>query len=289
MRKRNDEWLKISIPSGEDSRDALINYLFELGANGCEESADRLIAYFPFSQELALLREKIRNYVTTLKTLGVALSPESISAEIIPTQDWRAEWKKHFAPIEVSERLLIKPTWCDAAESTQPIIINIDPGMAFGTGNHATTRLILSLLDKHVIRGDSVLDVGTGTGILAIAAAKLGASPVYAFDIDATAVRTARENCRANRCLDGIFLWAGDVAIRRGVSFDLILANILSKLLTPLLPDLCAWLKPGGKILLAGMLREERAQFETLLKDNIMTVTDFETEDEWGAFAAIKE
>ncbi len=287
--RENSTWLKVTVPSDARSRDALINYLFELGSSGCEEREAGIEAYFPGVFKSAPLLAKIRGYATALEAMGFALTPTDIRAEMLPGRDWGSEWKKFFTPIVVTDKIFVTPTWCKSPAPKREIALKIDPGMAFGTGNHATTRLLLVQLENAVRDGDAVLDVGTGTGIAAIAAKKLGAAPVYAVDIDHTAVDTARANVRKNRCTARTFLWTGSISSIRDIQFDLVLANIISQQLKPLLPGLSQLQKTGGRLLLSGMLKKELGVFEALLRKCALTVECVAAEEEWVAITALKK
>ena len=174
------------------------------------------------------------------------------TVEAVAEQNWVQLTQSQFDPIRVSERLWIVPSW---HESPDPAAINLilDPGMAFGTGSHPTTRLCLEWLERHVTAGCSVLDYGCGSGILAIAAARLGAGPVAGVDIDPQAVEAARANAERN----GVAALFADSAEPVAGEYDVVVANILSNPLRVLAPAICAHVRPGGRLALSGILREQ--------------------------------
>lgn len=185
---------------------------------------------------------------------GMAAVPDHI-VETVDDADWVRRTQAQFAPIEISPRLWIVPTW-HRPPKPDAINIELDPGIAFGTGSHPTTKLCLRWLDAHVRAGDSVLDYGCGSGILAIAAARLGAGRIVGVDIDPAAVEAARENARRNGVTGDFF----DAGTTLALQADLVVANILSNPLKVLAPMLAAHALPGGRIALSGVLAPQAAE-----------------------------
>ncbi|WP_295007416.1 50S ribosomal protein L11 methyltransferase [uncultured Dechloromonas sp.] len=185
------------------------------------------------------------------RAIGLAATP-AFSVEAVAEQNWVQLTQSQFDPIRVSERLWIVPSW---HESPDPAAINLilDPGMAFGTGSHPTTRLCLEWLERNVSAGDAVLDYGCGSGILAIAAARLGAAHVAGVDIDPQAVDAARANAERN----GVTALFADSAAPVAGEYDVVVANILSNPLRVLAPAICAHVRAGGRLALSGILREQ--------------------------------
>ena len=213
--------------------------------------------------------------------IGLAEMPE-FSVEDLAEQNWVQLTQSQFDPIRVSGRLWIVPSW---HESPDPAAINLilDPGMAFGTGSHPTTRLCLEWLERNVIEGCSVLDYGCGSGILAIAAARLGACRVAGVDIDPLAVEAARSNAERN----GVTALFADSATPVAGEYDLVLANILSKPLRFLAPAICAHVRSGGHLALSGILREQAEEIIAIYAQWLpMQVAD--TREDWVCLAGIK-
>ncbi|MEP6942442.1 MAG: 50S ribosomal protein L11 methyltransferase [Betaproteobacteria bacterium] len=184
----------------------------------------------------------------------IALPAPAYSIEPVPDDDWVRRTQSQFAPVHASPRIWIVPTWCEPPD-TAAINVRIDPGLAFGTGSHATTRLCLRWLDDSVSAGRRVLDYGCGSGILAIAAAKLGASEICAVDVDADAIASCSANAEAN----GVSLWCGTPDRLHSGVFDVVVANILANPLQQLAASLAARVRIGGDIVLSGVLEAEAA------------------------------
>lgn len=204
------------------------------------------------------------------------------TVEAVAEQNWVQLTQSQFDPIRVSERLWIVPSW---HESPDPAAINLilDPGMAFGTGSHPTTRLCLEWLECHVTAGCSVLDYGCGSGILAIAAARLGAGPVAGVDIDPQAVEAARANAERN----GVAALFADSAEPVAGEYDVVVANILSNPLRVLAPAICAHVRPGGRLALSGILREQVDEIIAIYAQWIpLQVAD--TREDWVCLSGIR-
>ncbi len=206
--------------------------------------------------------------------------------------DWSEAWKCHYRPLRVGQRLLIVPAWEDVAEEDH-VVVRLDPGMAFGTGQHPSTRTCLRLLESTLCPGDRVLDVGSGSGILAIAAVKLGAGEVWAVDVDEVAVRATRENAERN----GI-PWradhapSGGLCVRRGSveaaegPFNLIVINILADVIVQLMADIVPRLSPEGHLILGGILAHQADMVVQALAEHRVRVIRQEQEDDWVALLA---
>ena len=224
--------------------------------------------------------------------VGLALGEGTVSTRPVPKEDWAESWKRHFQPIAIGTRLLIKPSWIKQPRRPGQSVVILDPGLSFGTGNHPTTAFCLETLVNCRVPGQhqACWDVGTGSGILAIAAAKLGYGPVRGFDFDREAVRVARANARRNRVLDRISLTFGDItktARPRRPQYDIVCANLISNLLIAEHPRLLTRLKPTGTLVLAGILAREFDQVAAVFTAAGLRLTADRTEGEWrsGAFA----
>lgn len=172
-------------------------------------------------------------------------------------EDWANAWKQYFHPVRVGERIIIKPTWENYQAEDMDLIIELDPGMAFGTGTHHTTCLCIKALETVLNSGDTVFDVGTGSGILSVVAAKLGASKVTAVDIDSVAVRVAKENIVLNKVAHIVDVLEGDLLTKVSGQADVIVANIIADVIIMVLPDILLKLKPRGKFLASGIIIEK--------------------------------
>lgn len=279
-----DVYLAVKIPAAPEFSEALSSYLFDLGAAGVVEAEAELTAYFPGDhRELLSL---IRHYLAELRELGYATRPDGISVEALVNRDWNAEWKKSYTGFRIGSKIYIKPTWEAPPAQSYPCLIEIDPEMAFGTGTHATTRLCLELLEQRLRPGSRVLDIGTGTGILAIAAARLGAGEIVAFDIDPIAAETAARNAQVNGVRAQIEIFAGGLETLTPQPFDLVLANIHRSEIVRMLPGIAARWSAGTEIIFSGILIEEEEALRRALAENGFTVDEIRYGDEWLACLA---
>ena len=178
----------------------------------------------------------------------------SIERAQVNEEDWAIAWKKYYFPTKVGERLVVCPSWETYSPVEGEVVLTIDPGMAFGTGTHDTTRLCMQLLEEHVRPGDRLLDVGTGSGILAVSALLLGASAAVGVDIDEVAVRVANENAAANNVSDRVDFFAGDLADKASGRFRVVTANIVADVIIRLIPDLDRFLEPDGVFIASGII-----------------------------------
>lgn len=256
------KWFKIQVAITDEIEEAVVNFLFELECSGCEQSGSHVMGYFSSEKSKQQLRQKIEKYLIELSVLNFQVINEKILVEDVEEQDWHAEWKKRLKPLVISERFVVKPSWEKYTGSdTDAIVIEIDPKQAFGTGTHATTQIMIRLLEKHLQKNDRVLDIGTGTGILAIAAIKLGAERVVAVDIDPIAIEAAQENLAKNSADTNVHLFAGELsAISPNSRFDLMLANINKNAILRLLEEMIALLKPNAQLIISGILLEENKE-----------------------------
>jgi ribosomal protein L11 methyltransferase len=190
------------------------------------------------------------------------------TGELVSDEDWSVRWREGLRLVRVSPRIAVRPPFAPDDPPPAPPALVIEPGQAFGTGGHASTRLALALLDAlppAELRGVRVLDAGTGSGVLALASLALGARRAVAFDLDAVAVREARANAARNALEAGTRLFAGPIAALRAPAFDGAVANLLRRELLPLLADLSAFVRPGGFVILSGLLASERPEVEAAL------------------------
>jgi ribosomal protein L11 methyltransferase len=233
------------------------------------------------------LVEGIRRYQDSLVALGFPKAVGGVEVREVPLEDWGRKWKENFKPLPVGHRLLIVPPWETALSPHDRLVIWIDPAMAFGTGHHATTQMCLEALedfmDKWVeTRRPVVLDVGTGTGILAIAAAALGADRVVAIDTDPEACDAARRNLLRCEHRDRVEVVCGGMGILdRKALFDLILANLDTRTLSLLFPTLAARLAPAGRLIASGIPVQDETPITSALRSTDLHVIDRQIEADW--------
>ena len=256
---------QLTLPASPDCSDGLTNFLWEQGALGVVEEeapgvAPRLRAFFAESMSSPRLLAAVQDYQASLRSLGFAI--ESHGTEITPLLDeaWASAWQQSFPAREIGRRLLVLPPWIEApawAAGAERLTMIIEPGRAFGTGHHGTTEGCLVLLEEALdaTPGAAVLDIGTGTGILAIAALKLGAPTVLAIDVDPDAVSAAQVNGGRNGCAGLTVRLAEPQEVPD--RFPLVLANLLTHTHLTLAPQYARLVAPGGSLVLGGMLQDE--------------------------------
>ncbi|MDD4565903.1 MAG: 50S ribosomal protein L11 methyltransferase [Eubacteriales bacterium] len=206
---------------------------------------------------------------------------------LVDDADWKNKWKEYFKPAKLTDRIVIKPTWEEYEASEEERVIEIDPGMAFGTGTHPTTYLCIQLLEKYIEKEkDSVIDVGCGSGILSIAAVLLGASDVIAVDIDPVAVDVSKDNIEMNHLSSKIRVMEGDLTKGLDVKADIAVANLMADLIISLSKDISAHLRGKGIYISSGILIEKKEQVVYAMKECGFQILDILEEEEWCAIAA---
>ncbi|MDU0460582.1 MAG: 50S ribosomal protein L11 methyltransferase [Geobacteraceae bacterium] len=299
----NDSWLEIACDVPAEIADVVAEYLTILSGNGiCMENLSvdafsaseipesqrmTIKAYLPASLDPAPKMAELEAYLQELsgRKPGLVMTIPTITA--VRSEDWSTSWKVHFKPLRVGSRLLIVPTWEDATSLPGDLVLRIDPGMAFGTGGHETTRLCLELLEKVMdiapqAVAPSLLDLGTGSGILAMAASRLGAGRILALDIDPEAVEVARENLALNELAEKVECGTMPIeSLEEG--FDIILANILAEELVRLAPDLAMRLNPSGALILSGILAEKEDLVRSGFADQPLEYLETNRAGEWVA------
>ncbi|WP_419659719.1 PrmA1: ribosomal protein L11 methyltransferase [Desulfosarcina variabilis str. Montpellier] len=229
----------------------------------------------------------------TCKTLEAALKDLQVRADIVSQAtytrvaeaDWAEAWKEYFWPEEITDTIVVKPTWRDYPDDENKIIIEIDPGMAFGTGTHPTTALCIHMIEAHLQAGDTFLDVGTGSGILMIAAAKLGAHDLCGIDSDSMAVTVAEKNLKVNH-IDHFRLFTGNLVDAVHGTFDVVVANILAEVILELLSAVTTVLKQKGVFICSGIITAKKEAVMAGLKERGMIVIEVLKKEGWVAIAA---
>ncbi len=228
--------------------------------------------------------------------LGLALLDKSVPTGLpaprmttIGEHDWVESWKENFQVVRIGQRFVIKPSWRTHEPQPHDLIIEIDPGAAFGTGLHATTQLCLTILEQLPLTDTDLFDVGTGTGILAIAARRLGARTIRAVDVDDIAVRVAAENLARNGVTTHLETAVGSAQDNGGRQWSLVIANILAHILIDLMPDLRAALAPNGRLILSGLITEQEPEMVATLKAHGLTIQERHTQEDWVALVVTIE
>lgn len=278
-----DSWIEIACDVPEEHSEVVADFLTQLSGTGvCVDNLSvdafstseipdsvRVVikAYLPADNDYLPQMEEVTAFISKLSLQYPDADFRAPTLSAVNTEDWSSSWKVHFKPLRVGKRLLIVPTWEETAALPGDLVIRIDPGMAFGTGGHETTRLCLELLESVMDNGPllmtpSLLDLGTGSGILAMAASLLGAGRILALDIDPDAVDVARENLALNGLSDQIECGTEPLESLTEC-FDIILANILAEELVRLAPYLTERLNRGGSLILSGILAEKESLVRT--------------------------
>lgn len=300
-------WLEISYHAAEENHELISQIFIDAGSKGVlledsktpyEIPEDRFgevyrlnIADYPSHGVIVkgylAVTPQVEVILDTVKTKIFELAPETTSSFLVTTlaeEDWAESWKSHYKPIHVTENLVIKPSWFEKSEDTNTVEILLDPGMAFGSGTHETTRLCLQLLEKYVSKNSKVVDVGTGSGVLAIAASKLGAQSVYGVDLDEMAVIRARENVILNEC--DVLLECNN--LMDGVATldwhpNLIIANILAPIIVGMLGEVQSVLSVGDVFICSGIINEEKEMVLDALGVHGFEIIEILEENGWIA------
>ncbi len=303
------EWAEVGFRTTHEAVDAVSSLFEEAGASGTVIEDPALIndyihsglwdytdipeqkdtsvvtvkAYFAADESIDEKLASIRAGLDEIAARGVDTRPAEFFTARVQDEDWANSWKAYFHTDKVGERIVIQPSWEEYEPQAGEVVLRLDPGAAFGTGTHPTTAMCLRAMEKLVKPGMTVFDVGTGSGVLAIAAAKLGAKEVRAVDYDATAVRVARENIEANGVADVVSTAESDLFSALPGRAGLVTANLIADLVIRLLPDLGAHLETGGALLASGII-ESRAQevHEAAETAGFFVAEDYE-EKEWHA------
>jgi ribosomal protein L11 methyltransferase len=283
-----ERWLYVVVHSPSDWEAELLGEgLIAAGATGVEQRGTDLTTYFAPPPDVV---EFVRSLAAALT--GLAGRPPELEWEWRPNADWTREWRRGLAARRVGQRLVVTPTWVEPVAGPGDVVIGIDPQMAFGTGEHASTRGVLRLLEPVVRPEDRVLDVGTGSGILAIAAARLGASHVLAVESDADALINASENTARNGVKDAVQLRHAVVdesfLAAHPSAYELILANVLSSVLRPLLPAFRTALCPGGRVILSGILVSEADEMLAAAQLAGLVPEAEDREEEWWSVRLVR-
>ena len=269
--------LRLTLAVADDgTREPLLADLADLGFDAFEEADDVLVAYAPAPRWDGPTQEAVG---ALMRQRG--LDVDALTEEIVPDQDWNAAWEASLQPIEAGP-FVVAPSWTeippDLAAAT---VLRIDPKMAFGTGYHETTRLCLHLLAECAPEGGRVLDLGTGTGVLAIAALRLGAASAIGVDVDPWSVDNGRDNAALNGVGDALEVREGSLEVVSETGFDLVIANIIRSILEPMLPGLVAKATPEAPVVLSGLLATEREHVLGVMADLGYRAEAEVAENEW--------
>ncbi|MGX6971471.1 50S ribosomal protein L11 methyltransferase [Vagococcus bubulae] len=311
------KWNQLSVITSSEAVEAVSSILMEAGANGVaiEDSMDlvnfesdpfgeildketfshrkegaEVIAYFPETLFLPEIIPSIQLKVEELATFGLDIGEHNITASEVEESDWATAWKKYYHPVNISRYLTIVPEWQDyTPNNPDEHIIYLDPGMAFGTGTHPTTRLTLQALEVTLRGGETVLDVGTGSGVLSIASKFLGAKEVFAYDLDEVAVNSAKENMALNPVAKDVHVSANDLLNGVDKKADVIVANILADIIVLMLKDAHRCLKDDGTLIISGIIEDKIPMILSELEKEKFVVDQLFKQKDWYAIIVKKQ
>ncbi|MER1955001.1 MAG: 50S ribosomal protein L11 methyltransferase [Desemzia incerta] len=310
------KWTEVSVHTSNEAIEAVSNIFIEAGSGGVAienvqdflstpddgfgeirilENQDYVSegslvkAYFPETKNLMELIPEIKQRILALESYGLSIGPNTFSIEDVQEENWASAWKKYYHPQQITRYLTVAPQW----EEYEPkmdgeIVIRLDPGLAFGTGTHATTRLSLQGLETYIRGGETILDVGTGSGVLSIASSALGAGEIHAFDLDEVAVRSAKENVKMNAYAQNVSVSANDLLKGIEIPADIVVANILAEIIVPLISDAWRLLKPNGIFITSGIIEAKKELILSELETQGFTILQVLQMKDWFAIVAQK-
>lgn len=310
------KWSELSIHTINEAVEPISNILHEAGASGVviedpeELAKDRVDqfgeiydldpsdyptdgvivkAYLPESSFLIETVEEIKLAITNLAEFDINVGKNDVTISEVNEEDWATAWKQYYHPVKISERFTIVPTWEEYKPvSTDELIIELDPGMAFGTGTHPTTVMCLQALEKVIKTGDTVIDVGTGSGVLSIGSAMLGAKSVHALDLDEVAVRSAKENVELNKMQHIVEVFHGNLLDTVKEPANVVVANILAEIILSFTDDAYSIVKPGGLFVTSGIIATKRDDVKAGLEASGFVIEEVIMMEDWVAIIARK-
>lgn len=303
------KWSELSVHTTNEAIESISNILHEAGASGVviEDSEDLtkdredvfgeiysldpddfptegviLKAYLPVNSFLGETVEGIKLAIDSLAEFDINVGRNVVTISEVDEEDWATSWKKYYHPVKISERFTIVPTWENYHPvSSDELIIELDPGMAFGTGTHPTTVMSLQALEKHVQPGKSVIDVGTGSGVLAIGAALLQADTVRALDLDEIAVKAAGLNVELNNVQNRVDVFHGNLLDAIDEPADVVVANILAEIIMSFTDDAYQAVKPGGIYITSGIIAQKKNDVKEALEASGFVIEDVMMMEDW--------
>lgn len=294
---------QVNIIQGHDEVDRILRSVEKYWDYAEEAALNRqpaVQAFIPVLPENEGTEEAVRRSMNELRAmapeLGMDLGSLEVSARMVDEEDWANNWKAYFKPMRIGEKLLVCPSWEEVPEDGTGAVLRIDPGMAFGSGTHHTTRMCLELLEKLIAPGMRVADLGCGSGILSIAASLMGAGETYAIDIDPVAAKVAGENAVLNGIdMDKYFIRTGDILTDAefkkeiaGEKFDIVMANIVANIIIAFAPAVPQLMKDGGKFIASGIIDDRLDEVVAALRENGLKVVEVREGEDWRALLAEK-
>lgn len=310
------KWSEISILTTNEAIEPISNILHESGASGVviEDPAElvkeredmfgeiyqlnpddyptdgvMVKAYLPVNSFLGETVDEIKQGITNLVTYDIDIGENKVEISEVNEEEWATAWKKYYHPVKISDKFTIVPTWEDYTPvHSDELIIELDPGMAFGTGTHPTTVMCIQALERIVKEHDTVIDVGTGSGVLSIASALLAADQVRAYDLDEVAVRSARLNVKLNKVQDTVSVDANNLLNGVTGQADVIVANILAEIILRFTEDAHELVKPGGYFITSGIIQPKKQEVRDSLEAAGFQIEEIMVMEDWVAIIAVK-
>lgn len=263
--------------------------IYELDPEEYPDEGVYIKAYLPVNSFLRDTVDDIKQAISHLVAYDIDLGRNQVTLSEIKEEEWETAWKKYYKPVKISKKITITPTWEDYQPvSSDELIIELDPGMAFGTGTHPTTVLSIQALEQHVSKNDTVIDVGCGSGVLSIAAAKLGATNLFAYDLDEIAVTSTQINAKLNKLAAHMEIKQNSLLDGVEKQADIIVSNILAEIIVPFIPDAWNNLKKDGIFITAGIIQSKKQLVKDHLNQNQFTILEMNEMEDWVSIIAQK-
>ncbi|WP_281975949.1 50S ribosomal protein L11 methyltransferase [Halobacillus litoralis] len=279
----------IEDPQDMERQKTKLGEIYELNPDDYPAEGVYVKAYLPLNSFLNETVDGIKHSVTNLKEFGIDIGHNEVSINEVQEEDWATSWKKYYKPVKISEKITIMPTWEDYTPvSSDEIIIEMDPGMAFGTGTHPTTVLSIQALEQYMEKGDTVLDVGAGSGILSVASVLLGAEHVHAYDLDDVAVSSTKNNAALNNVEDKITAKLNDLLEGVDGETDLVVSNILAEIIVKFTDDAYRVIKPGGYFITCGIISGRKEMVRSRLVESGFEIVETNKMEDWVSIIAKK-
>ncbi|RID89472.1 50S ribosomal protein L11 methyltransferase [Peribacillus asahii] len=268
-------------------RENVFGEIYQLNPADYPDEGVLVKAYLPVNSFLGETVEEIKLAINNLLLFDIDLGRNAVSISEVNEEEWATAWKKYYNPVKISERFTIVPTWEEYEPvSSDELIIELDPGMAFGTGTHPTTVMCIQALERTVQKGDLVVDVGTGSGVLSIAAALLEAKQVQALDLDEVAVRSANINVKLNKVQDRVHVSQGNLLDGVEEQADVVVANILAEVIMRFTDDVAKVVKPGGYFVASGIIQPKKDDVKQAIVASGFTIEETIQMEDWVAIIA---
>ncbi|MFJ8067785.1 50S ribosomal protein L11 methyltransferase [Peribacillus sp. NPDC096447] len=268
-------------------RENVFGEIYHLNPDDYPDEGVVIKAYLPVNSFLNDTVDAIKESINNLLLFDIDLGKNVVSISEVNEEEWATAWKKYYNPVKISERFTIVPTWEDYTPvSSDELIIELDPGMAFGTGTHPTTVMCIQALERTVRPGDLVVDVGTGSGVLSIAAALLDAKRIQSLDLDEVAVQSAIQNVEINNVQDKVSVSQGNLLDGVNEQADIVVANILAEVIMRFTDDVAKVVKPGGHFIASGIIQTKKQDVKDAIIASGFTIEETILMEDWVAIIA---